>query len=96
MGNQLVITIGELEHAHEMVRQEIIWRYLAHTCELFEGNTKPTQCFKYHGFGHIAMHSQQAQRCGYCSRTGHKLEDCIVKDDTEVHKCANCKEKHAA
>lgn len=92
----LLITVGEPEHANEMVRQEIIWRYLAHTCELFEGNAKPTQCFKCHGFGHMAMHCRQAQRCGYCSRTGHKPEDCIVKDDTEAHKCANCKGKHAA
>lgn len=92
----LLITVGEPEHANEMVRQEINWRYQAHHCELFEGNAKPTQCFKCHGFGHMAIHCRHAQRCGYCSRTGHKPEDCIVKDDTEAHKCANCKGKHAA
>lgn len=90
------MTVGEPEHANEMVRQEIIWRYLAHACELFEGNAKPTQCVKCHGFGHMAMHCRHTQRCGYCSRTGHKPEDCIVKDDSEAHKCANCKGRHAA
>lgn len=42
------------------------------------------------------MHCRQAQRCGYCSRTGHKPEECAVKDDSEAHKCTNCKGKHAA
>ena len=92
----LLITVSEPEHANEMVRQEINWRYQAHHCELFEGNAKPTQCFKCQGFGHMAIHCRHAQRCGFCSRTGHKPEDCIVKDDTEVHKCANCRGKHAA
>ena len=92
----LLVTVSEPEHANEMVRQDIIWRYVGHPCELFEGNAKPTQCFKCHGFGHMAMHCRQAQRCGYCSRTGHKPEECAVKDDTDAHKCTNCKGKHAA
>ena len=92
----LLVTVSEPEHANEMVRQDIIWRYVGHPCELFEGNAKPTQCFKCHGFGHMAMHCRQAQRCGYCSRTGHKPEECAAKDDTEAHKCTNCKGKHAA
>ena len=71
----LLITFGEPERANKMVRQEIIWRYLAHICELFEGYVKPTQCFKCHGFGHMGIHCRQTERCGYCSRTGHKPED---------------------
>ena len=92
----LLITVGEPEHANEMVRQDIIWRYISHPCELFEGNAKPTQCFKCQRFGHMATHCRQAQRCGYCSRIGHKPEDCIAKDDIEAHKCSNCRGKHAA
>ena len=92
----LLITVSEPEHANEMVRQEINWRYQAHHCELFEGNAKPTQCFKCYGFGHLAIHCRHTQRCGYCSRTGHKPDDCIAKEDSEAHKCTNCKGKHAA
>ena len=44
----------------------------------------------------MAIHCRHAARCGFCSRTGHKAEDCITKDNTDAHKCANCKGKHAA
>ncbi len=63
----LLVSVGEPEHANEMVRQEINWRYQAHHCELFEDNAKPTQCFKCHAFGHMATHCRHAARCGYCS-----------------------------
>lgn len=92
----LLVSVAEPEQANEMVRQEINWRYQAHHCELFEGNARPTQCYKCHGFGHMAIHCRHAERCGFCSKTGHKPEDCIVKDDMDAHQCANCKGKHAA
>ena len=91
----LLITVSEPEHANEMVRQDIIWRFVGRPCELFEGNAKPTQCFKCYRFGHMAMHCRHAQRCGYCSRTGHKHEECAARDDIEAYKCANCKGNHA-
>ena len=92
----LLVSVAEPEQANEMVRQEINWRYQAHNCELFEGNSRPVQCYKCNAFGHMAVHCRGAARCGFCSKIGHKPDECIVKDDAIGHRCTNCKGHHAA
>lgn len=92
----LLVSVAEPEQANEMVRQEINWRWEAHHCELFEGNTQPTQCFQCYKFGHIAKHCRHTARCGFCTKSGHESNDCDVKDNPAAHRCANCKGNHTS
>ena len=83
----LLVSVAEPEQANEMAHQEINWRSRAHHCELVEGNVKPTQCFQYYKFGHIAIHCRHTARCGFCTKSGHEPNDCDVKNDPAALVC---------
>lgn len=58
------------------------------------------QCYNSFRFGHFAKDLQgnitckNQKACSYCASPDHQQDKCLVKNDTDNHKCVNCKESH--
>ena len=53
-----------------------------------------TQCYKCQGYGHksssvLCKLKSAEEKCLYCAGS-HRSKDCVVKKDTDRHKCVNC------
>jgi hypothetical protein len=49
-----------------------------------------TRCFNCQKYGHVSKYCQSEKQCGICAATNHETRNCMVKDNEQKHKCANC------
>jgi hypothetical protein len=86
----LLISLASPEQANYIIDNGLIWGYQIHECEPYCGDCQVTQCFKCYKYGHTQKMCPVANRCGFCSLSGHKEEDCQVREDQTKWKCVNC------
>ena len=59
-------------------------------------NVEPIQCYNCQKFHRtVAKFCENATKCSYCSE-GHESRNCLQKEMTANHKCANCNDNHSS
>lgn len=91
----LQIKVASSTQANLLIDRGLVVDCQIHYCEPFVGECRVTQCYKCYKYGHIAAMCKSLERCGYCSKTGHKTADCMHKGQPEKHQCSACEKTGA-
>ena len=91
----VIIEFEDPKTANLALDNGMVWESTLLHVEKYDRSCRLRHCFQCQKYGHIGTQCRNTQVCGFCS-LGHQSQECPTKDDSNTHRCTNCKGKHLA